>query len=156
MTSGRFRPGYCSICAWEFAPELNKKLKLGWNARELNDWAQTKGKTFHRETLYAHKKHLTSGVDQVVQAAHMIPERDKIRTVSNDQFLEAIRDIGLANALQDPSSVNLNHSLKAVQILESKKEKPQQVLLVLAGAVMGRLPEPAIDGEVREITEGEA
>jgi hypothetical protein len=148
------RPGFCKLCAWEHEPELNKLMKAGRNAAQTAQWAKDKhGFTFNRQTFYSHKGHITAPEDKVIAYA----DREKrglqpvIRNATNKQFLEAVRDIGYTQAMNDPESVSLDHALKAAGLLEQSKQKTGDITLVFAQVVTGHSPDVIVEGEAREV-----
>jgi hypothetical protein len=146
---GRGHPGWCKICAWEKAPEFNRRQKQGANAAQMQLWAKQYDFTFNRQVFYKHRGHITSARDKVVQAAAAIPERDKISDYSDDEVLLAIRDIGLRSAMDNPDTVNVGHALKAVQIRLAAKAQPTNVLVLIARAMTTPLDE--IEGSFEDI-----
>lgn len=153
---GYGQPGYCAVCDTKIVNEANAKLKAGNKIAFVARWAEGKGVKLHRTTWYRHVEHMRSGRDKVVQVARTVREMDKMTRVTNTEFLEAVRDIGYANAQADPESVNLGHALKAVQIMESTKDKGRDVLVILARAMTGNdiapmLPPPVEEGEYEEL-----
>lgn len=152
-------PGYCSICASPNAPAYVKGARDGWNAPQFNDYAAMNGERWDRKTWYAHKKHALTGEALLITAAEKV-RRDSALTVrdikksSNTELLEAIRDLGMARALQNPEDVTIDHSLKAVQIMESRKDKGGDSLNILVQFTVGQPPAYVIEGEARDVTEG--
>jgi hypothetical protein len=72
---------------------------------------------------------------------------------NNRAILEAIRDIGMQRALENPEEVKIDHALRAAKILQDAEGKQETVLVLLAKAVQGPVPE-IIEGEYRELTTG--
>lgn len=152
-TAGYGKPGYCRLCAWVHEPELNDRMRAGWNARQINDWMAKFGFSANRQTIYKHREHITSKADKVVAYA----ERSQLAaptTVSNQQFLSAIRDLGMKNALADPDAVTVRDALKAVQIMENQKQSGDNVLILLAQVMTGNAPPTVIDGVAEEMNVG--
>jgi hypothetical protein len=148
--------GYCKVCDTRIVGEANGRLKAGQTVAMVQRWAESKGVKMHRTTWYRHVEHMKSGRDKVVQAARTVREVDKMTRVTNTEFLEAVRDLGYQNAQTNPESVNLNHALKAVQIMETTKDKGRDVLVILARAMTGNditpmLPPPVEEGEYEEL-----
>lgn len=154
--AGFGRPGYCKLCAWEHEPELNKLIKAGRNSTEIREWARDKfGLTFNRQTLYSHKDHLKAPEDKVVALVEQKKAQKPVlpRQVTNRQFLEAVRDLGMMRALEHPDEISVDHALKAAQIIESSKEKRADITLILAKVVTGNVAEVVeVEGEVREVS----
>lgn len=148
--------GYCSLCASEIEPELNKRLKADWKAPAIQEWmakfTKPDGRPMYanRQTIYAHKKHITSSQDRVVSYAQRARENPVIKTASNRQFLEAVRDIGFQRAQDNPEEITISDALKAVQIMESTKEKTGDVYVILA-SVMARNEPVVIEGTGVEV-----
>jgi hypothetical protein len=146
--------GYCKLCAWSEEPSLNKLMKAGKNAAECRQWAKDKfGFTFNRQTFYAHKEHITAPEDKVVAFADRQSRglQPVIKRSTNKDFLEAVRDIGMAHAEADPELVTIDHALKAAQILEQSKSKQSDITLILAQVVTGHAPDVIVEGEAREV-----
>lgn len=136
--------------------QLNEKIKAGWNARQVKDWlAANYGVTFSRQTFYTHKdEHMTRPEDRLVSAVEkqratgvMLP-----RVSSNEQYLEAIRDIGYQRAVENPEEVTIDHGLKAAQILAGQKRGGGDITILLAKVFTGGdAPGVVIEGEAREV-----
>ena len=153
-TAGRGKIGYCKLCAWSEEPALNKLMKAGKTAAECREWAQSKfGFNFNRQTFYEHKKHITAPEDKVVAFANRQQRglQPVIKRATNQTFLEAVRDIGMAQAEANPELVTIDHALKATQILESSKNKSTEVTLILAQVVTGHRPDIELEGDYREV-----
>jgi len=142
--------GYCRICAFEKAPEFNRRARQGANVAQMQLWAKQYGFTFNRQTFYKHRdNHLTSARDKVVQAANLIPEREKISEYTDDEVLLAIRDLGLKSAMDNPDQVNVGHALKAVQIRTAAKSQPINTLILIARAMT--MPLDEIEGDYEDL-----
>lgn len=128
-------------------------MKNGKNAAECERWAKDKfGFTFNRQTFYRHKEHITAPEDKVVAYAERArADVPVIRNATNKQFLEAVRDIGYTQAVNDPESVTLEHALKAAGLLEQSKQKSGDITLVFAQVVTGHQPDVVIEGTAREV-----
>lgn len=148
--------GYCKLCASEIEPELNKRLKADWKVPAIQEWmakfTKPDGRPMYanRQTIYAHKKHITSPEARVVSYAQRARENPVIKAASNRQFLEAVRDIGFQRANDNPEEITIGDALKAVQIMESTKEKTGDVYFILA-SVMARSEPLAIEGTAVEV-----
>lgn len=157
---------FCKICAHPEAPRFIKgareggKSGKGWNSAEAIEAGAVFGLKFTRQTWYAHVAHLDTAENRVIAAATKAARANLVPTrTTNMQFLETIRDMGMARALADPDSISIDQALKATQILEAKKEKGQDSLAILVQFVVGAPPPVQIEGPVyegvaREITEG--
>lgn len=159
----------CKICSHPEAHRFIKGAKeggkkgTGWNAAEANEAAKVFNFKFTRQTWYAHVAHLGSAEERVVEAARRASRPDLVPTrTTNATFLETIRDIAMTRALADPESVTVDQALKAVAILEGKKEKGQDSLAILVAVTIGDAPvyrvhsaagtppPDAVEGEYRE------
>jgi len=153
--NGYGQTGYCSVCDTPIVGEVNARLRAGQTLASIQRWAESKGVVHHKTTWIRHKAHMTAGRDRVVQMARTVREADKITRVTNTEFLESIRDLGYRNAQDDPASVSLTHALKAVQIMETTKERPRDFLILIAQAMTGQAPAligpPMEEGEYKEI-----
>lgn len=139
------KAGFCKLCRWDHEGELNAKIKAGQNAAECLRWAKDKYDfTFTRQTLYTHKEHLKAPEEKVIEAAGRV-RREKVIPKTNREFLEAVRDLAISNALDDPDSVTLEHGLKAASILESSKQKQGDITLILAQVVTGHQPDVLVE-----------
>lgn len=161
------KDGFCKICNHPEAHRFVKgareggKKGTGWNATEAIEAGEAYGLKFTRLTWYNHVAHLSSAEERIATAAKSASRAGLVPVkTTNAQFLEHIRDIGMARAMQDPDSVSLDQALKAAQILETKKEKGQDSLAILVSftigapppvVVEGQLPDGIIEGEAREI-----
>lgn len=148
--AGYGKPGYCKLCAFSEVGELNAHLKEGWNARQINDWLNTFGTRANRQTIYAHKSHITDPQDKLVAYAERAPV--VIKNSSTEDFLQALQDIGFSKAVADPESVTIDHALKAAQIKVAAKKEGDSIQIVLAQVFTGRLPHmDIVEGEAREV-----
>ena len=155
------KEGYCSICHSPNLGKYNDRIKEGWNAAQLDNLAVSLGdKGWNRQTWYAHKKHYIAPVKFVEDAKKGIvvsgPDGERklqIKKGSNQEFLETVRDIGLTKALNDPDSITIEQALKAVQILEGKKQGTDASVKILIGIVTGKPPAyEVIDGTATEVS----
>jgi hypothetical protein len=159
---GQGKPGFCKICAH---PEAHRfilgareggKSGKGWNSSEAMEAGKAYGITFSRQTWYQHLEHAQTGEMRVIQAAQKVRESSAltisdIKKTSNLDVLEAIRDLGMARALQSPDEVTVDQALKAVQIMESRKDKGGDTLNILVQFTTGQPPPLVIEGEAREV-----
>lgn len=151
--AGGGHSGFCKLCD---RPEGNKYVqgaREGWNFKQASEVAATYGFSFARNTWFNHKRHAMTAEQRVMQAADKIPDRAlTVRKTSNQDFLEAVRDIGMRNAQAFPGEVTLDHALKAVQIMEAKKEKPSDAMSIVVAFITNNTPAyDVIDGEAREV-----
>lgn len=139
------KTGYCSVCKRDDIKRFNKAIEDGWSYQSVKD-------TFlnppAKATFFKHKEHVTSPLLTQAEAARLNPV---IKPRTNKEVLEAIRDIGLQNAVEHPEKITANHAIRAAAIL-SEKEKTQNVQIVLAELVQGPTPhllieEGVLDGE---------
>lgn len=158
MPAGAGKTGYCKICASPDAPVFIRgareggKKGTGWNAAEAQEAGRLYGLSFNRQTWYAHLEHAKTGEQRLVQAAEKVLESGLVPVkTSNKGFLEAVRDLGMAKALANPESVSIDQALKAVQIMESKKDKGGDTLAILVQFVTNQPPAIVIDGEARPL-----
>ena len=150
----------CKICSHVEAPRFIKgareggKSGTGWNSKEAQEAAAVFGLKFERQTWYAHVKHLGTAEQRAIEAGRRAG-RDSLvplRT-TNPQFLEAIRDIAMAKAMAEPDLVSIDQGLKAVAILEGKKEKGSDSLAILVSFTIGAPPPIQVEGTARDVTE---
>lgn len=154
--AGFGKQGYCRLCSFQDLKQLNDKIKAGWNARQVKDWLVANyGVTFSRQTFYTHKdEHMTRPEDRIVSAVEKAQRKELMlpRVSSNEQYLEAIRDIGYQRAVENPEEVTIDHGLKAAQILASQKRGGGDITILLAKVFTGgESPEVIIEGEAREL-----
>lgn len=152
----------CKICDSPNAPTYLKGFKSGgkngkgWNASESQEAAAVYGESWDRQTVYKHLKHLETVEQSVIhqaksaQRAGLIPYK-----TTNSGFLEKIRDIGMARAMQNPDDITIDQALKAAQILETKKDKGQDSLAILVQFSIGSPPPIIIEGQATLVEEGE-
>jgi hypothetical protein len=161
--AGYGKAGYCAICASPNAAEYIKgarsggKSGRGWNSAEFNVHAETNGEHWSRQTYYSHRDHSQTAEMRVIQTSQALKESAgggvAIKKSSNTELLEAIRDIGMAKALRSPDEVSIDHSLKAVSILEGRKDKGSDSLNILVAFITGNPPPVVIEGVSRDVTE---
>jgi len=124
LARGAGKPGYCKLCAHPNLPEINKQIKAGLNAAQLNAYCNERwGLTAARQTWYTHiKQHATHPADKVVAVSKLPrPNGELIRQTTDEEFTQAVIDIGMRKAIEDPDSISIDHALKAVQIRSSAK-----------------------------------
>jgi len=147
--------GFCAICNSPNVAKINRKVREGWNASQLNEYVKGLGEPgWIRQTWYTHKPHAQTAEARVTEAKSLqvTPERAvAIRQASNTDFLEAVRDIGYTKAIENPDSVTLEQALKAVSILEGRKSSAADSVKVLVGIFTGSAPSYIIEGEAREV-----
>jgi hypothetical protein len=155
---GLGKTGYCKICAHPDAHVFIRgareggKKGSGWNAAEAQEAGQAYGLTFNRQTWYTHVEHAKTGEMRLSQAAEKVKAQGLIPVRTTSQgFLESLRDIGMAKALANPENVTIEQALKAVQILESKKDKGSDTLNVLVQFVTNQPPPVVIEGIARDV-----
>lgn len=158
MAAGEGKSGFCKICAHPDAHVFIRgareggKKGTGWNAAEANEAAKAYGFSFNRQTWYTHVEHAKTGEMRLTQAAQQVREQGLIPVKTNNKgFLESIRDIGMAKALANPESVSIDQALKAVQIMEAKKDKGNDTLNILVQFVTNQPPAIVIEGEARPL-----
>jgi len=150
----------CKICSHQEAHRFIRgareggKSGKGWNSAEAIEAAAVYGLSLTRQTWYSHVKHLDTAENRVIEAgrragrASLVPLR-----TTNPQFLEAIRDIAMAKAMAEPDLVSIDQGLKAVAILEGKKEKGSDSLAILVSFTIGAPPPIQVEGTARDVTE---
>jgi hypothetical protein len=136
------KTGYCSICKHPKVKIVNEVIAGGGSFNAALDRASEVGWAFAKGTFFKHKEHATSSLLTDADKARKNP----VIPQSNKAVLEAIRDLGMRKALEDPDSVTVNQALRAASILAEKESKQEGVLVVLAKALQGRPPE-VIEGE---------
>ena len=139
-------PGYCKVCASPNVAQINKMLRDGRTSTKIIEWAGEFGEHFVRQTLYKHKEHITDPKTTFVERAKKNPI---IKRASNEEFLDAVRDAGMAKVLDDPDSVSIGQALKAAQISMNAKKTNNGIQLVLVGVMTGRADD-VIEGEWKE------
>lgn len=136
------KTGYCSICKHPKVKIVNEVIAGGGSYNAALDRAAEVDWTFAKGTFFKHKSHATSALLTDADKARKNP----VVPQSNKAVLEAIRDLGMRKALEDPDSVTVNQALRAAAILAEKESKQEGVLVVLAKALQGPPPE-VIEGE---------
>lgn len=149
---GASREGYCKICSSPYAAAVNKLIVDGKNAAEVGRQVSNLGLTFTRHTFYKHKDdHVTHPLITAVKRAQRNP---LVVPKSNHGALEMIRELGMRKAVDNPEEVTIDHALKAAQILQASEKKGDNILVVLAKAVMAEPPDDIaglIEGEYEEV-----
>lgn len=148
------REGYCKICSSPYAAAVNKLIVDGKNAADAQRAVEPLGLTFTRHTFYKHKDdHVTHPLITAVARAKRQP---LVVPKSNAGALEMIRELGMRKAIENPDEVTVDHALKAASILQQSEKKGDNILVVLAKAVMAEPPEDIaglIEGEYTEVTD---
>lgn len=164
--------GACKICASPHVGAINGFIEAGWNQAQVAKAALAWNLRFARPTFYAHVKHYKNLTPEATSSGPELIAPGEIKRTSNTEYLETIRDIAYTRIGIDPSQVTVEQGMKAVQILEGRKERTGDQLNLLISVVTGHTPaiqiqsgarrqtellaEPTvIEGEVRELSEGE-
>lgn len=155
--AGQGRQGYCRLCSLKDPQaqlDLDQRLRDGWNATQVKNWLESRHEiTATRQTIYSHRDHVKHPKDRLVTAV----QRTQARAVTtkpvatNEQFLEAIRDIGYQRAIDNPEEVTVDHSIKAASILANSKRSSAEITLVLARVSVGADYSNVIEGEAVEV-----
>ena len=149
--------GYCKICAHpDAAPRMIVAARDGLSSAKALEIARVYGLEFNRKTWYAHVEHAMTGTGRMMQAADKVREQglltmDQVKKTSNTGLLEALRDIGMAKAVLHPENVSIDHALKAVQIMEAKKDRGGDQLNILLQFVTGHAPAVIVEGVTRDV-----
>lgn len=141
------------MCSWDKAKQFNKAVATGGlNAAQALAWATQRGLTFDRKTFYTHRDHSQHPADALVTYAERAALQ-AVPTVTNDEFLTAIRNLGMQNAIQNPESVTVAHALKAVDTLERRRDSSGDLLAALAKIMLGARVEEVvvIEGTAQEV-----
>lgn len=148
--AGYGSPGYCRVCDSDLLRDINARLRKGQAIAAIERWLRDdKGFPVSQPTLRRHREHITDPKTTFVESARKNP-RIK-RGVTTQDFLQTLVEIGAEKADADPDSISIDQSIRAAQILEGRKDKQVDVLLVIARSLMGQAPPEIIEGEYREV-----
>lgn len=136
------KTGFCSICKHPKVKVVNEVIAGGGSYNAALDRAADFDWSFAKGTFLKHKGHATSPLLTDAEKARKNP----IVPQSNRAVLEAIRDMGMKKALEDPDSVTVNQALRAASILAEKDSKQDNIIVLLAKQLQGSPPE-LIEGE---------
>lgn len=142
------KTGYCSICRRPDVKQINKAIEAGFSYQSVRDITSNPPA---KATFFKHKEHVTSPLLTDAEAAR---ENPVIQPKSNKEVLEAIRDIGLANAMENPDRITTTHALRAAEILSAKEKRVDSVTVVLAKLLTAGAP-AALPYMESEVVEGE-
>jgi hypothetical protein len=145
--------GWCSLCKSPYVAAINTLIKQGKNAGEAARAMAAFDVKFDRHTFYKHKPHIEDPMTTAVERARETALAEGVPK-STRAVLERIRDLGMANALNNPEEVTVDHALKAASELNKQESKGEGVLIILAKAAMGvaQVESPAyIDGEYTDV-----
>jgi len=150
--------GFCKVCASDLSKEVNRRLSRGESRAQVRDWLATKDFGVSLPTLTSHRQHITDPKTTLVDAARRNPA---IKRVTSTDFLQAVVDMAAANVENHPEDVPLGAGIKAAALLEARREKPINVLMLIAQRATNRLEIPAeeiplLEGEYEVINESEA
>lgn len=141
------KQGYCSLCQHPKKLILNDKIAAGKGftvaLREMDEF----GMSFSKTTFLTHKGHITSPLITAVEEARANPV---IAPKNNRAVLEMIRDLGARKAMENPEEVTVKDALKAASILQQAEGKQENILVILAKAVMQPSLE-IIEGDYKEL-----
>lgn len=150
MSTGQGKPGYCKICDSPYADAVNKLVAQEKNEAETKRAIQVIDPefTWNRQTFYSHKKHITH---PLVTHAENARKHPVVAPKSTRGVLEAIRDIGMQRALDNPEEVTVDHALRAAAELNRTENKTDSALVILMKAISGQAAE-VIEGEFTELS----
>lgn len=155
MTPGARKAGYCTLCASPAAEVFIKGARDGWNAKKAQTVGENYGLQFTRQLWYKHAAHAKGGELMVIQAAKAVQAAGaaSIKKTSNKDFLEAVRDLGMQRALNNPDEVTVRDAIDAVKVLEARKDKRSDQLNILVQFTVGAPPPvQVIEGEAVEVS----
>ena len=135
--AGYGQVGFCKICASSLKAEINKRLVRHESAPSVIAWAKTKGFSLSKPTVLKHKKHITDAKTTFVDQARANPV---IKRVSHTEFLESVVSAGARRVEENPDDVTIDQSIRASQVLESRKDKSGDALNILILALTGNRP----------------
>jgi hypothetical protein len=144
----------CLLCNSPQVEEINRGIRNGWNSGEYARQMSKYGKPVDRQVFYNHRKKHVDGMPGTALVA--VPHDDAkplvIRKSSNSEFLETVRDVGLARVERDPEGVTLDQALKAASILEGRKSNHGDQINLLVKVVTGHASSAyTIEGEYTEV-----
>jgi len=135
---------------------INKRLALGQSLMKVIEYSKSQDFSISKPTLINHKRHITDPRTTVVDQARRNPA---IKRVTTSEFLQTLVDIGASKAAANADAVTIDQSIRAAQVLESRKERSVDVLLVIARSLAPKelgAPGEMIEGTYRELTTSEA
>jgi len=135
--AGYGQSGYCRICDSSLKAEINKRLVRHESIPTIIAWGKTKGFSVSKPTVIKHKKHITDPKTTFVEQARKNPV---IRRVSHTEFLESVVAAGAKRVEENPDDVTIDQSIRASQVLESRKDKGGDAWSVLILTLMGKRP----------------
>lgn len=141
------KTGYCSLCKNPKVMLLNNAIKAGKGYTIVSRELEPEGIKMSKVTFLKHRNHITA---PLLTEAENARKHSLVGPRNNRAVLEAIRDLGMKRALDNPEEVKIDHALRAAKILQDAEGKQEQILVVLAKSVMGPPPE-IIEGEYREL-----
>jgi hypothetical protein len=161
--------GYCKLCRSRWLPDINRMLTEGWKTPQIQAWLLEASKgalTFNRQTLYAHRDnvgghHKVSATESPEspstppsEGSPRSPRGEPAPKSTNDEFLEFIRDHGMAELRENPHQITPRMAMEAVKILEARKGQQTNVLVlarVLTNQIQPSNPEIVV-GEYTEVS----
>jgi hypothetical protein len=146
--------GACKLCESIYAEAINKMIVADKNQGEIKRalYAIDPVFSFSKPTFYDHKRHITHPLVTAQKAALANP---LVIPKTNRGALEAIRDIGMQKAIQNPDIVTIDQSLKAIGIMEAGKQPVDNFIVILAKKMAdpSSYRDDVIEGEFTEIEE---
>lgn len=118
---------------------MNQAIEDGWSYNAIKDVFPNPPA---KATFFKHKAHVTSAL---VTDAEQARKNPVITPKSNKEVLEAIRDIGLRNAMENPDSITANHAIRAAAILSEKETKRDPITVILAKLVQQNAEPPMLE-----------
>lgn len=141
------KTGYCSICKRDDLKQINKMIANGQSYESIKAAIEAAPS---KTTFYKHKQHSTAPLLTDADRARKNPA---IAPKNNKEVLEAIRDIGLQNAIENPEKITANHAIRAASILAEKEKQRDSFVIIMAKSLQGQPPPPLLESD--EVVIGE-
>lgn len=132
--------GYCSVCQRGDIKKYDKAIADGWSYNTIRElFPNPPAKATHAK----HKAHTKVVATKPVEATPL-----DLRPRSNKEVLEAIRDLGLRNALENPESITVNQAIRAASVLAEKDKGQENITIIMAKLLQGPTPVLELDNTI--------
>lgn len=152
--AGQGKPGYCKLCSFanvDLQAEFDRRV-LVWTPKQLNEWLEERDTPrVSRPTIYNHREHVRNPKDRLVNAVERHRQEQGVQpaTVSEEDFLQAIINVGAQRVAENPEEVTIDQALKAAQIRGNLAKKGNDINVLVAIMTEGVSQIPTIEGEVK-------
>ena len=119
-------------------------------------WMDRKDPGFHadRKVFFRHRDNHSKHPSDILVSYDEHNRSLSVPSVTPQQALDAIKNIGMANMAADPTTVNPAHVLKAIDLMTRKQSQAEDLLAIMAKMMLGKKVAElvVIDGDPKDVT----